>query len=437
MRSMDPYRVLILLAIVYIMIAVMINPYDYNIFKNWVQVYREAGLSSIYAAWPSYGDEYRIVYPPLSPVVFISSYKAAVYLSSLAGYGGKVHIAVERIVVKSPIIAALIIHAVLLMRVYRDYRYPLALLAGPPVILVVAAYDFEPIMMLLAFSAILMHSRGRHFSSGVLLGLSTLFKPVTAVLLPYITVTAYKDRGAGAAIRFIMSYTLVIAIICAPFIYHSGLDSLLNSVALYHASRHVQGPTPLLLAVDAVTPRLASMLPLVVVLAATLIVYRLLKPASLEGHLAAASIMMIVVLLSGKVVNPVYMYWVYALAAPVMVSRGYFAKFFIVSGLALLAVGLWYSLPLTVSAVLDKPYYDEETGKFMDPEEVDRIINDTFIAVDISDSTLTMSPGVRDLVVGVAEHNVHMRYLLITLYTAAIIIMLGLIARAWSDDDTL
>ena len=418
-------RLVSIVVAVYLIAVAVINSYDYMIFKNWVVLADRYGVTGIYKGWRMLGEEYRVVYPPLAPLLFIYSYKLYTLIASLAGVSS---VLLERIIVKAPILAALIIHAWIVYRVY-GCRSSVLLLAGPPVLIVVAAYDFEAVLGLFLILALLAHSRGRYAASGGLLALSALVKPVSAFILPFLMASA----GRRGAVRLLASYTLVSLAVLAPFAASSGLDSIVESISLYHVARPSQGPTlpGLLWSVYSGHSILFTVGSIAVILVVSLFLARR-SSGELDDLLVSSALILSIALLVGKVANPVYIYWVYILALPVAVKRGLDSRFIIVSTLLFIVVEMWYFMPFTVSAILDKPYIDEETGRVLDPADIDNIINES---ISVITSTINVDAGIhdtriiRDVAVGIEAISPVIRLILHILYLALILAMIRILVK--------
>ncbi|MCE4598659.1 MAG: hypothetical protein F7C81_00470 [Desulfurococcales archaeon] len=414
------------LVVIYTALIMLINPLDYEVFERWVIV-ASHGVLEMYRSWTLLGMDFRIVYPPLSPLMFMLSYKMAAILDRLPDCCERLRLIAERLVVKIPVFLAVILHAKTAERLYEDKKYYYAILAGAPTMLVVAAYDFEPFMTLLALLSLVAFHRRRYVLAGMLLALSSMFKLATGVILVYYVVLLITLRKLRDAVVIVASYAAMALAVLAPFIYGSGLNSITYSILLYHSDRPPQGPTPLRLMAGNVEAYIALVIYAAILVTASLALSRIVDHESLDDHLLAAAALLVVFTGLSKVVNPVYTYWFYTMAAPAMLSRGRWLKFYAITALILLIIGAWYSIPATASIVLDKPYYDEETSKTIPPWRMKSMVNETFILVDVNDTLATTSPQLEQALGEVTEHITVVRYSLLAGYTITITALATLI----------
>ncbi len=422
----DKRSLLIVTVSVYIVLVLFINSYDYEVFKNWFSLYNDYGLTSIYHEWPVYGSEYRVVYPPLSPATFIVSYKIA-HTLSLEGLLGVV---LERITVKLPMIAVIIVYAYFIKRLYGDSAGWLILL-GPPVLLVVAAYDFEPFMMLSILLSLYLLSKGNPYGAGLFAAIATLYKPVAFVIFIY-TALVIVRRSIRLLLRYTSVYVAILGLVLAPFIHASGLNSIVDSIVFYHTNRPFQGPSlfsilQLSEVLDLKSPlSIPSLVMLLLIVAASLLLaIRSHGVEDLDYHMAASGLLLSLIPLFGSIVNPVYFYWSYVLIIPIALKYGEGVRIYAITGLLLIVVGLWYSIPMTISMVLDKPYYDEELQRYIKPEQVDEIINESIgIISPVDEDPITRSQSIVRLLASMAMHKALLRLILSTAYMGLSVILI-------------
>ena len=391
---------LVALAAVILYVAGFVMYYDYTIFRNWVYASRELGIHEVYLASKIFGEEFRVVYPPLAPTVFVASYELAEDVSSLER--GPLNTYVERLVSKLPVVLA---HLGLWYVVRRaagaSTAYWLAAM-GPPLLLVLATYNFDTIMLLLAALSILLVMRGRATLAGVALGLASLSKQVAVLTLPATVLTAARHGN----LRGFVAGVAAVGLVVAPFLL-AGVNPVISSVLGFHAHRPPQGPT-LWYSLYALSGYQCSWLycgTWVVPFTAALAVFTLLalKRGVDDPPLMAATVYTLY-LATGKVVNPVYLSWPYTfmIMSYPRVGRRALALYYAVFTITLLHFGIAFF----GSVASGTPVYLPEEGRWLSPSEVEASVR----------ASLAPYPWLADTVIGLLRGGL-LAQLLATLYT--------------------
>ena len=366
MRNVSKVARYVLAAAVIVYLAGFAMYYDYRIFTNWVYASRELGIHEIYCASRIFGPDYRVVYPPLAPTIFVASYTVYEKIANdvplrLASY-------IERLTVKAPLIASLVALWALAARRLGERRAYWLVLLGPPLLTVIAVYNFDLYMVLLLALSIEALLAGFPAVAGLLLGLSVLSKQIAVLGAPMLLLAAYRIGGRHAALRLSLGAASAI-VLAIPFTIVSPYD-LLNSVLGFHGERPPQGPSIWYSMFVAsgyhCSPALCSLwLILFAVLYALALIGaardRVIDP---YGYVALA---FTAYLATGKVVNPVYLAWPYAFTVlSPRQSRRLLALYLAAFSIVL----LYYGLLFFGSASSGLPVYLPEEQRWMSPDEV-------------------------------------------------------------------
>ena len=354
--------------------------YDLSVFINWVYAAQELGVTRIYDAKEVFGFDYRVVYPPLSPTIFIANYVLAqsvvnqledrvLVVNSLVGSNVSPLLQyLERLLVKMPIIIA----SLILWRMFKQ-RYgtkaAIVFAMGPPLLIVLTVYNFDLLMVLFLFLSITLLASGRYKLAAVSLAVSTLFKQIA--ILAYIPIALWLLRWRGLVVttKYTIAYIGTLTIVLMPFIVVGGLDTIVNSILGFHEARPPQGPTIvsslyyLVWSFDSSNPLLNTILfswPIVFValLAVLFLKTKFRRDASsLEDLVAMVFTAYLVV---GKVVNPVYTLWAYPfiVSAAFRYGRLQLVKSYI--GLTLLVLTYFFLMYTSAYAVGGSVFLPEE-----------------------------------------------------------------------------
>ncbi len=359
-------------------LVTFVNAYDYAVFRNWVLAALMLGLLDLYAGSAIFGHAFRVVYPPLAPLMFVASALAVVCLQPLylLPYYPPLLL---RVAVKAPLLASVIV----LYKVVEARVSPEAARMVVLNVLMVAlahAYVFEYPAIALLMLALYVASP---IASAVLLALATMLKHSLALAaLPMLLF--FLARGAAQALRYVVAYVATVSAVMAPFALANGLGMLLSSMVEFHTLRPPQG-TNLWTAVlvlsgyDAgLATSISSSWPAVLAALGGLALIRIGRPRSIVDLERLTAALLVSLLLSSKVLNPHYMLWALPLIA-VLAWRGAISmrayRAYTAAGLIELAYPVF---TLFGAAVLRRPFYIEEEARWMPPEEVERIVKGAF-----------------------------------------------------------
>ncbi len=367
------------LAIVVLLVAAatMWQGYDVHVFRNWVIASLELGLARIYLAPLLLGWSYRVVYPPLAPAIFVASYLASYHLYQTLQYISSVNSMaalivqqyadlIIRIIVKAPLIVALMALWLMIRRRY-GRRAGILLLLGPPTLAVIGPYNFDIFMGVLLFLAVYMAYEKRSILSGASAALSALFKQSAVLALPHLVSYYALRNGARSAIKWLVGLIVTSIIVLMPFILYSHIGSMINCIAGFHASRLPQGPsiwslTLLLTGYNiaySLTVSKAWLIIFITIYALTLapIVIERSRLVRIEYVVALS---LLAYLVAGKVINPAYLFWAYPFIICIAFERRdqkLLKTYLVASLIPLLFFSLYY---LSVIAAHSQLFIEEE-----------------------------------------------------------------------------
>lgn len=239
---------LIMLALAfYFNVLFLWNGYDVDIFINWVVAAKELGITSLYKAPEVFGERFRVVYPPLAPIIFVSNYMLAE------------HFAAKLVDIKHADVMCLVAWALAFVKlslvglsIYIGYIvckrrglvYAAAWLAGLPVLTVVFMYQFDLYVAALLYMAFMLYDVGRYRLATLLYTFSVLIKPLTALVAPLLVLYIVQKWGWRILFELALLATLVSSAIITPFVVDgSGLKVLSRWAIEFHLERQPQGPT--------------------------------------------------------------------------------------------------------------------------------------------------------------------------------------------------
>ncbi len=374
-----------LVAIASILVAffTFVNVYDYRVFRNWLLASNLMGILDIYAASGVLGHAFRVVYPPLAPLLFIATASLAALLYPfypLTPYPPLV----ARLLLKTPLLASLIAaHYILETRVSREAArlFTFNIL----VILLIHAYVFEFPAIALTLAALYAPTL---LLSAAFLAAATLLKQNFALLaLPLLLYYARRDGPRGAAL-FATAYIAILAALLVPFTLYSGLQPILQSLLEFHAARPPQGTNIwTIFLVDTgydaeLAMKVSKLWIAFFAVLAGVALYRLGR--SVEDtvdveRLSAA--LMVALLASSKVLNPHYILWALPFIA-VLAARGVITRRAYIAYTAAGLIELLYPVfTMFGAAALHRPFYIEEEARWMTPTEVEKLVIDAMPSI--------------------------------------------------------
>ena len=321
---------LIMLALIfYSSVLFLWNGYDIDIFVNWVVAAKELGITSLYKAPEVFGERFRVVYPPLAPLIFVSNYMLAEYFAAkLVGVGNAdamYLVAFALALVKLSLIGlSIYIGYVICKR--RGLVYAAVWLAGFPVVTVVFMYQFDLYAAALLYIALLLYEGNRYRLATLLYTLSILVKPLTILVAPILAMYMIQRYGLKASFKLALMSTFVSLAVVIPFILGgSGPKPLSKWTIEFHLERQPQGPTITTLYYQLVSRDL--LVPTTCLGALLLLIYysfykRLRRDGiGIEDVYRYSLLVFMVYMMLGKVVNPQYYVFPYILAVEIAVPH--------------------------------------------------------------------------------------------------------------------
>ncbi|MET1101479.1 MAG: hypothetical protein ABWW69_03235 [Pyrodictiaceae archaeon] len=372
--------------LLYILLSGFVTYYDLRVFINWSSIVDKTGLFGIYRASELLGYAYRVVYPPLAPLMFIASYDAvrgaiSTLTLSFSGLGAatlKQFIVpfIERILLKTPLMTSALALWRVVRRAYGRETSALILL-GPPVLFVIALYNFDLPMILFAMASLTLLHRGRRRLSAILFSASVLSKQASIILLPVLLVHVYRKWGGRAVLEYLGITALTTSIVLAPFIAASG-PALAKWMVEFQETRPPQGPsistavyvlsgykeTSLLSLTETVSTLLT-----VILIAYTLYLY-LRRGGGLWNLTVSSAAVFTVLLAFSKVVNPVYTLWGYPFIAVLAARDKRMNRLFWAYIAASIVVYIWFFSLYSSALITSSPAYLYEERRWVGYSEL-------------------------------------------------------------------
>ncbi len=372
-------RLLLALAVVTALVT-FTNSYDYNVFRHWVIAATLLGILDVYEAQLLLGHVYRVVYPPLAPLLFVGSVYPLVLLKPNVFLLPYPQLDV-RILAKAPIVFS-VVAGYYVLETRAGERAAKLLVTNPILLLLLTSYFFDiPAAMAATASMLLVEYP---LVSGVLLAAATLLKQSFAVLLlpPILYYLRRGDRRGLAA--FTLGFAATVAALMAPFLVANGLGTLLYSMLLFHMSRPPQGASiwTIFLVESGYNAEFAMSVSrmwlffFLALSALSLYATRRLTGTK-EGVVLQAALLLTALLATSKVVNPQYTVWLLPLLAALVAyglgDERLIALFNIGAAMAI----LYPTLSAFAGAVLHAPVYIEEERRWLTPAEVEKLVIDS------------------------------------------------------------
>jgi uncharacterized membrane protein len=356
-----------------------INTYDYMVFRNWVLAAATLGLLDIYAASSIFGHGFRVVYPPLAPLLFVTTVSLVLLFAPTYILYPYPPLPL-RLAVKVPIVASLAATYRIIAQKVSEDAARLAVL-NIVVALLAHAYVFE--FPALALTLLAFYSSSP-VTSGLLLAAATLLKQNLAIVLVPIALLHLRREGLYAVIKLLASFTLALLLGVTPFVIANGVEPIVTSLVKFHVARPPQGTNVWTLALvlsgyDAhLANRVSSAWLLAFTILAIIAFSRIGVPKSLIDAERLSAALIVALLLSSKVLNPHYMLWGLPFIA-ILAWRGVISMRAYKAYLAASLVELSYPVfTLFGAAVLARPFYIEEEARWLSPEEAIRIVKSAF-----------------------------------------------------------
>ncbi|MEM4622009.1 MAG: hypothetical protein QW130_04995 [Sulfolobales archaeon] len=383
----DKLKVVPIILILTILSMSMWNWYDISIFENWVRVSKYTGLYKIYEVPLSLGNiSYRVVYPPIPPLIYIGTHwlvDAFIGVvnsisSSMPSVGQALLVATDHIVrgvIKLPLLVFTVALAILLWRKFGSEAFYWVVI-GVPTLVTLANYQFDPLVAFFLYLAIigLELPRVGIYVSSLSTALVVLTKPLAAISLIPLIYYIYRKTNIRGLIQYITIASVVVLMLVLPFFLANPYAFIYN-VILFHSSRAPQYVSlwnifVLLSGRNPEVIKLINVVWLPVMLIAIVGTFLLLKKKirmeNKDDVVLATLVLLSLVLVLNKVVNPNYLLWAYPLIVHLAFSyrlklRSTLLTFNVAAALATLWGGLYMLIPALVNDVV----VIEETGELL------------------------------------------------------------------------
>ena len=370
-------RMLILAAVAAAALVTFTNSYDYNVFRHWIIAAEVLGILDIYNAQILFGHVYRVVYPPLAPLLFITSVYPLLLLNPRTFLLPYPQLLV-RIFAKTPIVLSVLAGYYILERRAGEKAAKL-LVTNPVLIFLLTAYFFDIPAAIAATAALLYIDSA--IVAGAALAMATLLKQVFAVMAIPAALYYLARREYRKLAIFTASFAGITAAFVAPFVAANGLYSLLAPILLFHMHRPPQGASLWTIALvesgynAELAIRISKLwLPMFAGLALLALYAGRSAIRDRNGLLLVSALVMTALLASSKVVNPQYMAWLLPLLVAI-VSLGYGdERLIVLFNIAGVAAILYPTLLPYAAAVIHAPVYIEEEMRWLTPQQVERLV---------------------------------------------------------------
>ncbi len=384
----DPRLRVVLLTLVLALFSLsMWNWYDISIFENWVRAAKYTGLYRIYEVPLLLNNmSYRVVYPPIPPLIYIGTHwlveavvKAVTSVSrTVPGVGRTLLAALDHVVrgiVKLPMLLFTVALAILLWRRFGSEASYWAVI-GVPTIVTLANYQFDPLVAFFLYLAIvgLRLPRFGTFLSCLSAALVVLTKPLAAIPLIPLLYYVYRKEGARGIAQYIVLTSVAVLAVVLPF-FLANPHAFIHNVLLFHSERPPQYVSvwniPVLLSgrnPEVVRVVNAVWLPvmLAAVVGAFLLFVRKLGVRSEDDVVLASLVLVSLLLVLNKVVNPNYLLWAYPLIIHLAFTHGLKRrKTVVVYNAAAALAALWSGLYMLIPALVNDVVVIEETGEIL------------------------------------------------------------------------
>ena len=370
------YR-LILILVAFISLITFTNSYDYNVMRHWVIAAVLFGMFDIYKAQMIFGHVYRIVYPPLAPLLFVSSVYPLVLLKPyifLVPYPDLI----VRVFAKIPIVLSVIAGYFILKSKVGEKAVKI-FLAVPTILPVLTAYVFDVPATITAAASILLIDYP--LISGVLLALATLLKQNFIILFISPLLYYISNRDLRGTLLFMSGFMTTTLTLLLPFIVNDGLSNLLYSIVMFHLDRPPQGATlwTIFLVESGYNANFAATvsklwLPSFLILAAIALYRARGIVKTREGVVLLSALLLSALLATIKVLNCNYLIWLLPFLAALIAYDLVDKRLLLPYNLAVLSALLYSALIIFSSAVIHAPMYLEEERRWIPPSRVEKIV---------------------------------------------------------------
>ncbi|MCX8184516.1 MAG: hypothetical protein RMI56_06550 [Sulfolobales archaeon] len=367
----------------------MWNWYDISIFENWFEASRSTSLYKIYEVPLALGNiSYRVVYPPLPPLIYIgtrwlvdAAINAIIAIGRTAPTIGHALLTATdyfiRAIIKLPLLVFTVALATLLWKKLGS-RASHWVIAGVPTLVTIANYQFDPLVAFSLYLSIIGLDIPRIgiILSSISTALIILTKPLAAISLLPLVYYIHRKMGKRDLVRYVVITLAVVLAFTLPFFLINPYAFIYN-VFLFHSERAPQYISiwnlPVLLSKrNPEIARIVNSVWLPVMLAILGVAFlSLKKKLTLENRdnvVLATLILLLLVLIFNKVVNPNYLLWAYPLIIHLAYSREHKLKprkTLITYNIAAALAALWGGLYMMIPALVNDIVVIEETGEII------------------------------------------------------------------------
>lgn len=357
--------------------ALVWNYYDVNIFLNWIKIYDELGLLYLYTMY-KYNQSYRVVYLPLAPLTFIAFYSLGEKTTNILlnntlipltpEYSESVKLTLIRIFSKIPLVLMVYLTAYLFYKKERNGEIIKWWFYNIPLILAVATYQFDPIMVFFLLLGTYLIVEEKLVHAGISWGVGAAIKHVPVILLPIV----YMFLGDKTRFtKFLASFIITVLIISLPFLIVDPIGFINNALG-FHTDRPPQYLSifniPVLLSNrdPVVTNVVIKLWPYIfAIIYITCILLLNPKPNDKDSLFESILVVLLVFTVFNKVVNPNYLLWAYPYAIYVLLKKNKIRSLKLLIIASIIAMS-WPGICFYTAAVLDKAVYIEEEMRYYD-----------------------------------------------------------------------
>lgn len=385
-------RIFILLLILIFFSACMWNWYDVSIFENWVKASEYTKLYRIYEVPLLLGNlSYRIVYPPLPPLIYIATrHLINLAISAIASAGRAIPAIGSalgtmigyflRIALKLPLLIFTIGLAVLLQKRLGSEALYWAL-AGIPTVVTLATYQFDPLVAFFLYLAIagLEIPRVGLYVTSLATALVVLTKPFAVVALLPLIYYIFRTNGKRSLVKYLTTSSAITTIVVLPFFLANPYAFIYN-VLSFHSERPPQYVSfwnifVLLSNRNQEVVKIVDIvwLPVLLIVVSTifLVLRKNLDLRDKDDVVLASLAIMLTMLTFNKVVNPNYLLWAYPLVIHLALNQRFKLKGILVMyNIAAILATLWSGLYMLIPALVNNVVVIEETGELIPAREL-------------------------------------------------------------------
>lgn len=365
----------------------MWNWYDVNIFENWARIYKYIGLYKIYEVPLTLGNiSYRVVYPPVPPLIYIGTrWLVDVVVSSIDSISRSVPSVGQillmatdhfvKAIMKLPLFLFTAALAILLWRKFGS-EASYWVVVGVPTLVTLANYQFDPLVAFFLYVAIISLDLPRVgiYLSSLSTAFTVLTKPLAAISLIPLIYYIYRKMGTGSLVRYVALASLTVLAFTLPFFLANPYAFIYN-VVLFHSERPPQYVSVwnILVLLSGRSPEVlkivnAVWLPtmMLVVGGAFILLKKKLGIDDKNKLVLATLVLVSLVLVLNKVVNPNYLLWAYPLIVHLAFSHKLKLRSALISyNIAAVLASLWGGLYMLIPALVNDVVVIEETGELL------------------------------------------------------------------------